>query len=545
MRHPIIATLRTWRGAALALSLASFVASALPSAAGAANSSTQWPMFGQNLNNTASAPATNISTINVTSLKPKWTFTPSGDVSARPAVLNGVAYFPDWGGNLYAINSANGKLIWSKNFTTDYGFAPQFGSTFVLSRTSPFFDASSNTLYVGTQATANGAYLLAVNAANGSLRWKAQLDTHPQSVDTQSPVVYSGVVYVGVSSLEEGAAAFPGYTCCTFQGSMLAVNAATGAIIWKTYTTSGTSLPADPALGYTGNSVWGSTAVVDPARNQVYFTTGNNYKDPTGCPATLQPGCLSPNDHVDSVLAVDMSTGAIKWAKRLSDGDDWNVACFSAGINCPPSAGPDYDFGSGANLITYQTPSGPKTILGAGQKSGRYSAFNPDTGAVLWSTLVGPGSSLGGMEWGSATDGQRIYVAIANFGLYGPNPYPTGSSLPAGTVGSWSALDPATGTILWQTADPNLAIDIGPMTVANGVVYAPSTAGSSTSQNMFALNAATGKILWSYAAGGSVNAGAVIANDTVYWGSGYGHFGSQLPMFTPHQGFYAFTLGGQ
>jgi polyvinyl alcohol dehydrogenase (cytochrome) len=502
-------------------------------------------MFGQDFNNSASAPATNISTSNVNLLKTKWVFTPSGDVSARAAVYGNIAYFPDWGGNVYAVNTLNGHLVWSKNITTDYGFAPQLGSSFVLSRTSPFFDPTSSILYLGTQATANGAYLLAINTANGSLKWATQIDSHPQSVDTGSPIVYNGVVYLGVSSLEEGAAAFvPNYPCCSFRGSVVALDAKKGTILWKTYTV---------PLGYSGGAVWGSTLVPDPQLGLIYATTGNNYSTPTASAYTAcigaggtEASCLSPNDHFDSVLALNMADGSINWSQRLGSADDWTVACFTGSNpgqgNCPTGAGPDYDFGSGVNLFTINRSNGSETVVGAGQKSGIYSVFDAATGQLVWNKQVGPGSGFGGIEWGSATDGNRIYVAISN--LYGI-PYTLVPSGQVDTAGSWSALDAATGNILWQTADPNGAVDTGPMTVANGVVYAASTAGSSTSQNMFALNAATGKILWSFAAGGSVNAGAVIANDTVYWGSGYGHFGSLLPMFTPHQGFYAFTLGGQ
>jgi polyvinyl alcohol dehydrogenase (cytochrome) len=126
----------------------------------------------------------------------------------------------------------------------------------------------------------------------------------------------------------------------------------------------------------------------------------------------------------------------------------------------------------------------------------------------------------------------RIYVAISN---------PSHQQYAAGMAGSRSALDPSTGKILWQIPDPNGAIDIGPMTVANGVVYAPSmgaaTAGTS---NMFALDAATGNVLWSYPSGGSVNAGAVIVEGVVYWGSGYPKFGG-----VTNNKFYAFSLGGK
>jgi polyvinyl alcohol dehydrogenase (cytochrome) len=320
---------------------------------------------------------------------------------------------------------------------------------------------------------------------------------------------------------------------------VLAVRAASGTIIWKHYT-----VPP----GYTGGSVWGSSLVPDPLRGVVYATTGNNFRSPTD-PAFVScvagsvaedrfTSCLSSDDHVDSILALNMSDGNVRWAHRLWTVDDWNVSCsvgFAAGQgNCPNPAGPDFDFGSGANLFVTLTRHGLQQILGAGQKSGVYSALDPDTGKLLWATSVGPGSSLGGMEWGSATDGQRIYVAIAD--LYGI-PYT------AGTAGSWSALDPSTGKILWQTADPNGAIDLGPLMVANGVVYAASMAGSPQSKNMFALDARTGAILWSFPAGGSVNAGASIVNDTIYWGSGYSNL--PFPGFNGNNKFYAFSVNGK
>jgi polyvinyl alcohol dehydrogenase (cytochrome) len=484
-------------------------------ASAAGDGPAQWTMFGQNLNNTANTSATDLTASNVSSLKPRWVFTAAGDVSARAAVAQGVAYFPDWSGHLYAVKAGSGKLVWSTDIAS-YTGGP---AGTVVSRTSPFLDTKTNTLYIGTQ---KGAYLLAINADTGALKWRTQLDTHPLAVETQSPVVYHGSVYVGVASLEEAAAADPSYPCCSFRGSVTKVDATTGALQWKTY-----MVPN----GYTGGSVWGSTIVPDPARGVVYATTGNNYTASGD----------SPDNHVDSVVALNMNSGSVAWADRFATADDWNVACFSGptATNCPVNSGPDFDFGSGVQLFTYRTASGPKTIIGAGQKSGVYSAIDPSTGAVLWATQVGPGSALGGIQWGSATDGNRIYVAIGN--LYGI-PYATPS---LGTAGSWAALDPATGHIIWQKADPNGSIDLGPLTVANGVIYAPSMAGGASDNNMFALKASTGATLWSFAAGGSVIAGASIAGDTVYWGSGYDHFGSAFPQFTGNRKFYAFTRGGK
>jgi polyvinyl alcohol dehydrogenase (cytochrome) len=394
--------------------------------------------------------------------------------------------------------------------------------------------------------------LLAINAATGALVWKTQLEsTDPAAAITVSPVVVNGVVYTGVTSLVEGAT-FSGYSVSqAVSGSVLAVNAATGSIQWKTRT-----VPA----GYSGAGVWGSNPAVDTSRNTIFVGTGNNYRhpDPTA-PSSGQgsygdcisaggtaASCNSPDDHVDSILALDLRTGNVKWATKLVtwglpfDGsDDWNVDCavpLPPNVSqCPTNPGPDYDFGSAPNEITYQSPTGPKTIIGAGQKSGIYYALDPDTGVQLWHTQVGPGSSLGGMEWGSASDGKRIYVQNTN--LYGL-PSPAG-----GSAGSWAALDPATGAILWQQADPNGFVDVGPMAVANGVVYASSMAGSPGAPTMLALDAATGKTLWGFAAGSSVNAGATIVQDTVYWGSGYTHL--PIPGFTGNNKFYAFTVNGK
>jgi polyvinyl alcohol dehydrogenase (cytochrome) len=102
-------------------------------------------------------------------------------------------------------------------------------------------------------------------------------------------------------------------------------------------------------------------------------------------------------------------------------------------------------------------------------------------------------------------------------------PYTLGGSGPSAgktvTGGSWAALDPATGKILWQTPDPGGSFDIGFVSTANGVVYAGSPATTGT--DMYALDASTGNILWSFASGGSVVGGASIVHGTVYWDSGY------------------------
>lgn len=535
---------RAWNSARAVLAAALLLAASVAPASAAAPA--DWPMFGRDAGNTANQSAeTRISPASVSQLAKKWTYTTHGDVSARAAVVGGVVYFPDWGGYLHAVNALSGAPVWSKPLS-DYGL--EAGTK---SRTTPA--VVGGVLYLGTQ---QGAWLLAIRAATGALIWKTQLESpanDPFAIISASPTVVGGTVYTGVASLEEAVAGFnPAYPCCIARGSVVAVHANNGKLKWQTYTV---------PRGYTGGGVWGSNLVVDEDTNTVYAGTGNNYSHPKADAESAVPGktygtciaesgslasCNSPNNYVDAVMALNGGNGKLKWAKSLVtwnqsyavDGsDDWNVSCLF-GVppgtgNCPSFAGPDYDFGSAPNLITYQTARGPKKIIGAGQKSGIYFALDPKSGALLWQTQVGPGSALGGMEWGSATDGKRIYVQIGN--LYG---------IPwaMGIAGGWAALDPATGAILWQAADPNGAVALGAVTVANGVVFAPSMGHSPTMPNMLALSAADGSTLWSYQAGASVNSGATVVDGMVFWGAGYTNLG--LPPFTGSTSFYGFSLGG-
>jgi len=507
----------------------------LSAAAVLAASGTPWAMGGQNIANTRSTSSA-INPDNVKNLKVKWTFQTHGDVSATSAVVGGAVYFPDWGGYLNKVNGSTGALIWQRTIDS------YLGTTGNAARTSPA--VIGNTVYIGDQQAGR---LMSINATTGNLNWAADIgggNFFPY--ETQSPVVYNGEVYVGVASGEEGVVAFvpPGsYLCCHDRGSFSAINATTGHVDWTTY-----MVPPNPnyfagTTGYSGGGVWGSTGAIDPSTNTVYVATGNNYSVPDSAKDCQQNGgtpaaCLDANNWVDSVLALDMTDGHIKWGNKLEPGfDDWNVACIpgfpNGGQNCPADPGPDFDFGSGPQLFTIGTGSKARKVIGAGQKSGDYWIMDAATGAVLSRTHGGPGATLGGIEWGSSTDGKKVYVAEANANF---TPY-TGAGGQTISAGSWAAIDAATGNVVWQTPDPGHYMTLGPTAVANGVVYASSMAGG-----MYALDANNGKILWSYQGAGSSNAGAAIVDGTVYWGNGYAHLGTQLG--SPSTTFYAFSLNG-
>ena len=364
--------------------------------------------------------------------------------------------------------------------------------------------------------------------------------------------MYNGVLYVGVTSSEESLTLTDGYPCCVSRGSVVALDVQTGKKLWQT-----SMVPDNNGVagGYSGAGIWGSTPVIDPKRNAIYVGTGNNYSVPASVTACSKsnPGnefCGSAFNYFDSIVALDLSTGTVKWANRAMSYDAWNESCVYVpsppGPDCPVPFGPDYDFGgAGPNLFMVNG----RDVVGAGGKSGVYWALNPDNGKLIWKTQVGPGGALGGIEWGTATDGEGIYVPITN--LEGTTYTLQPSKIPA-NGGSWAALDPASGMILWQTAAPGGCaaqtpngplqgcMALGPASVAGGVVFVGSMDVNAANPTMFGLDASSGKVLWSYAAGSSVIAGPAIVGDSIYWGAGYGRFGSTLG--TPNTKLFAFSI---
>jgi polyvinyl alcohol dehydrogenase (cytochrome) len=517
-------------------------------------------MFGQNVCNTASqSNAGGISIDSVGRLKQKWVYNTDGEVSATPSVAGNAVYFADWGGMVTRLDANTGMAVWSLKVADLVGSSL---TTFV-SRTAPV--VTDDAVIIGTQRNlpdlaktkSPSTYVIALDPSTGAVKWKTLVDTHPAAGITSSPVVDGNRVYVGVASQEEVFAPYNMNYVPTFRGSVVALDVATGDILWKTYTITddvyygpggappdagardgaldasdaGDAAPP-PVARFTGASVWSSSPAVDRKRKQLYVSTGNNYDMPEGGTGAVE------GDWVDSVLALDLDTGKINWGHSVPpNGSD----VFALGVGL----GPDFDFGCGPNLFTTAIDGKPRDLVGAGQKSGAYWAFDADTGATVWTTVVGPGGSLGGLHWGTATDGLRVYVEVNNghaqqFTMLG-NGSQAGQMT---TTGMWAALDSATGNVVWEIADPAMDMPLagasadGPTVVVNGVVFAGSMDSMGT---MFALNAATGDVLWQFQSGGTVYGGPAVANGVVYWGCGYP--ATRLGFGTTCKKVYAFDIG--
>lgn len=359
-----------------------------------------WNGFGQNVSNTRfqDAAAAGIAASDAPRLRLKWAFGLPGDVQSWAGITlaGGRVFFGSIAGNVYSLDVNTGCVHWAFDAGTIVRTAVSVGrlGTAEPARYGAFFgDARGN------------AY--AVDASTGSLLWKVAVDTFPSARLTGSPVLHEGRLYVPVSSSEEGAGSLPDYECCRFRGSVVALDAASGRQIWKSYT-----IPEEPRpvrrnaqgtqlWGPSGGAIW-SSPVVDSVRGALYVTTGNNYSDP-------------PTATSDAFMAMDLGTGRMLWTHQVTASDAYVSACrLEDTTNCPEAKGPDFDFAASPILVSL---SGGRRALVAGHKSGIVYAVDPDReGARLWETRIGEGGSMGGVQWGSAADGERVYVALSDVG---------------------------------------------------------------------------------------------------------------------------------
>ena len=198
----------------------------------------------------------------------------------------------------------------------------------------------------------------------------------------------------------------PNYSCCTFRGSLAALDLKTGQKQWQTYMITEPLQPTRKNAngiqmqGPAGAPVWASPTV-DAKRGLVYVVTGDSYTDAT-------------TDGDDAIVAVEMKTGKVRWRNQVTTNDNFIVGCSGPvkAANCPSPTGPDFDFGATPILFKH----GNKQILVAGQKSGIVYGVDPDTGRTLWKTAVGAGSPLGGIEWGIGADSKYVFVPNSDIG---------------------------------------------------------------------------------------------------------------------------------
>src|SRR5262245_15265684 len=463
-----------------------------------------WNGWGAGLANARfqAADAAKLSARDVPRLKLKWAFGLPDATSGgtQPVVAGGRIYVADAEGDLFALDAKSGCVHWHIEVEAGIRSAITLGER----------NGGGLTAYFGDQS----ANMYAVDAATGKALWKVRLDEHPHAAITAAPALYQGRLYVPVSSREESKVADPKYPCCTFRGSVLALDAVTGKRIWRTNmieeklvlgqkNSVGTQI-----VGPSGVPVW-NTPTIDARRNALYFGTGNNYSPPA---TTLS----------DSIIALDMATGKIKWRRQQTENDIWNGTCRRPDREpaaCPDADAPDVDFSASPVLATSR--SGQPMLI-AGNKSGTIWALDPDQqGKLIWEQQVGKGSSGGGVLWGLAVGEERVYVPNGFFDAKSPD-----------ASGGMAAIELATGRPIWSTPNPPCgARKACKPSHAAAVTAIPGAVFSGTMDGQFyAYSSETGKILWQFdslqdyatlngvkANGGSMsNAGATVVDGMLF-----------------------------
>ena len=534
MRLPACAT---WSVLALLLGGAADVAlgDVCPDApAPVALGSAQWNGWGHGPDNTRYQPEPAIRASDVPKLALKWAFGYSnGTEFGQPTVVDGRLFVTSSSGRIYSLDAKTGCSYWT------YDAAAGSRSTVLIgelarSRVAALPRRLKRTLaHLDVIKAPSAAFfgddtgtVYALDAQKGTLLWKTQVETHPMARIVGAPTLNNDRLYVAVSSTEDAAAADPGYGCCTFRGSVAALDIAGGRLVWKSYTVLEAPVPTRKnaagvqEFGPAGAGV-SSSPTLDIQRNVLYVATGGS---PTGIEQSL----------TDAVVAFNLDDGKLRWVKQLSRTD----------------AGP---FGSGfSSSPVLRTLATGNQVLLAGQNSGVVYGLDPDHGGdTLWQTKIGDGGagaagvaggagvtstvgppgvegSAGGVAWGSAADHRNLYVATAGGLVQPPN-----------AAGSLTALDLKSGAARWHTPSPQPACIAANRNCSHGqsqaVTVMPGSAFSgSMDGHLRAYSTIDGKILWDYdtakdfqtrngvkASGGPLDhGGATIVNGVVYVNSG-------------------------
>ena len=494
-----------------------------------ASPSPVWAGWGPDPSNTRYTAAGGITLNQAGKLKLKWAYAYEGDVSAfaAPTVLGSTVFVGSAGGAVQALSTATGCVRWVYQASGPVRSAPvavPVGKTHAL---------------VFTDLT---GWAYGLEAETGRLLWKKRPEPHESTRLTGTAAVHNGIVFIPAASWEETRSSNPEYRCCTFRGSVTALRAKDGMQVWKAYTIREMPKQLEKAPGNIGTwgpsgaGVWGSPTL-DAKRGLLYVTTGDNFSSPA-------------TDMSDAVLALDLKTGRIVWSKQVTPGDVFSGAC--TGGKCP---GPDFDFGS--SVLLEKLPNGHDVLL-AGQKSGVVYALDPERkGETIWQTRVGQGGTNGGVQWGMASDGQKVYAAVSDLVRKAPAGVVVQVGFPPDPTqgGGLTALRIANGEKAWYAApqpcgakSPCSPAQPAAVTAIPGVVFSGSVDG-----HLRAFASEDGRVVWDFdtardyqtvngarGKGGSLDgAGPVIAGGMLFVNSGYarngGAAGNVLLAFAPEE----------
>lgn len=465
----------------------------------------EWPTFNQNLSNTRSAQGSTINLANVTKLSPQWSLpivgvSEWGAATTNPLIIGNIIYFQDLQSNVYAVDFATGKQLWMKQYNL-----PISGPNGVA--------VSDDRIYAQ-----KGHYEIVALDLKGNEIWDRKLSDN-LNVGIDIPLaVYNNLLYVST---------VPGISNLNFYkggsiGVIYALNASTGATMWSFDTIDTADIWGNPKVN-SGGGAWYPPAI-DAMTNTMFWGTGN----PAPWPGTAEfPNGTSrpgPNLYTSSMVALNMMDGKLMWYNQIAPHDLF-----------------DYDFEASPILANVNNRD---IVIGAG-KMGKVVAFDRKTGQTIWNTLVGlhmndnltklpagttqvAPSPLGGVETNLAYANGMVFAAVNNMTVsYTPTGFVAKSFDLSKGKGLLTALSAADGKALWTFAFNSL--NVGSATVVNDLVFTATYDGK-----IYAFEAKTGKLAWTYQAPGGINGWPAVKDDMIIYPVGLGK--------TPE--LLAFKIGG-
>jgi polyvinyl alcohol dehydrogenase (cytochrome) len=451
--------------------------------------------WGANVENWRFQPQPELTAADLPRLELKWAFGVPGAILmfGQPTVAAGRVFIGAQNGHVYALDMKTGCTYW--NYRASAGVRTAITVARVGQRIVALFGDRIGHAYC-------------VDAATGETIWKATPDNEPGSVITGAPVLFENRLYVPIANGDGGS------ECCKGRGAVVALDTTTGDVVWTTFINPAATLQGRHATGKqlygpSGASVW-SAPTIDAKNRLLYVGTGDNHSAPT-------------TDTSDAIRALNLDDGSIVWSRQFLAHD----------VN---PLGPDYDFSSSANLIALD---GGKRVLAIGQKSGMVWALDSDAaGRIVWSRRVGAGGRLGGVQWGTATNGTAVYVAVSDIR---PLVRPVGQpGLPDPIAGGGLfALAAVDGAVLWRAPPANAcgtSPNCSPAQLAAVTATPDFVLSGAIDGHMRAYSAADGRVLWDYdmarpfktvneveASGGSIDtAGPTVAGGMIFVNAGYG-----------------------
>lgn len=440
-----------------------------------------WNGWSVDADNARFQPRPDLRPRDVPRLKLKWAFRYAGAKNGQATVVGERLFVTSMSGAVYALNARTGCVYWrhaAAAATRTSVTVMKLRSATGLRHAVFFSDWTKSAV--------------ALDADTGEQLWKTVIDDQPGNQMTGSPTVWDGKIFVPISSGNEAYAANDRWQCCRFRGALVALDATTGRMLWKRYTTEveprifKTNTAGRPMWGPSGGAIWGAPTI-DPARRLVYVGTSNSYTEVS-------------YDNSDAVMAIDADTGAVRWVNQLFPDDNYIDGCWPRPdrvrpVNCPSPLGPDFSIG--ASTILHDGPRGQ--LLLVGQKSGAVFALDPaQRGKTVWERRLSLGSALGGVEFGMAADRDRLYVGISDV-VAGPQGKPGLHALNIADGKSlWSMPTALKPTCRWQTRWCHGAISQA-VTAIPGIVFAGSYDG-----HFRGYDTKTGRVVWDFDTGSTL-----------------------------------------